>query len=370
MKKLKYIKLYEQMFNDTILYHGSPYLYEKFKQKLTFFSDNINFVKDYAEDKSSAMGLDQTPVIYECSINAKIFDATNPEHLSKLENVLPDTVKCYMTNFCFPHDFSKSDMLELLKGVDTVEPPEFANANIGDKVPDPSYKQDLFIIVDKDVNYIYTVLDRNMRHALDDATNFTYNKKYSDFFTEFKTYVKDLFKRTAPKKYIDTDKMCRYFFDIKEYNVYDSTATDEEYKKGVELYDDAVAKFNIAYAEENKKKWSLKPYKIKLTDTWRYFENDVITDLIRKLGYCGYKALENGHNTYGIFDPFKSVKIISIQYDGDKYDSISEIKEVTQLCNKIYQFDKKAYIPRWEVYKMWKDGLSIDEMIEKTMKKQ
>ena len=35
----------------------------------------------------------------------------------------------------------------------------------------------------------------------------------------------------------------------------------------------------------------------KLSDTWRFYENQTVSDIIQDLGYCGYVALEKNVNT-------------------------------------------------------------------------
>ena len=47
-----------------------------------------------------------------------------------------------------------------------------------------------------------------------------------------------------------------------------------------------------------------------LNSNWNYYENDVVADLIKKLGYDGYIALETKHNTYAVYEPNKTIKIL------------------------------------------------------------
>ena len=87
MKHLKYYKTFERILADFTLYHGSPYLFENFKNRTTYFSDNPKFAWEYADEKSFDAAMDAEPIIYKCKLNGEIFDATIDEHLQKLDKV-------------------------------------------------------------------------------------------------------------------------------------------------------------------------------------------------------------------------------------------------------------------------------------------
>ena len=65
---MKYLKDYDELLlerkTDKKLYHGSPYIFGKFKNNMTFFSDNKNFAHSYSETKSMDMGMDNDTNIY------------------------------------------------------------------------------------------------------------------------------------------------------------------------------------------------------------------------------------------------------------------------------------------------------------------
>jgi hypothetical protein len=73
------------------------------------------------------------------------------------------------------------------------------------------------------------------------------------------------------------------------------------------------ALLDLYIKEKRYKKWNLKPVVEKLDDTWRYFENETVSNLIKKLGYDGYVAKEKKYNTYLIFDPNKTITILKKQ---------------------------------------------------------
>ena len=68
--------------------------------------------------------------------------------------------------------------------------------------------------------------------------------------------------------------------------------------------------------EMNKSEWAIRPIEQPIDNTWTYMENDTVFNIIKDMGYDGYVAKEDGHNTYAIFDPTKSVKIIDIKRAG------------------------------------------------------
>jgi len=54
-----------------VFYHGSPYKFDKFKTKHTFFSTSFKFARDYAADKSFEQQLDLAPKVYDCYLRLK-----------------------------------------------------------------------------------------------------------------------------------------------------------------------------------------------------------------------------------------------------------------------------------------------------------
>jgi len=372
---MKYLKTFEKMMSNFTLYHGSPYLFSKFKNNITFFSDNSKFAYDYASEKSSDNELDQSPVIYTCKLNGKIFDANIEEHLKQLDDALPDKITCYMSNFCFPTDYKKQDILELLKGDDIIEPVDnIINAKIGDNVDDPYYKYDKLIVVDVDDDYVYTIDKKTFSYYLNGAESISYgdNKfgyEYRKYFEDFRNYIKSIFKGTDI--YRISDHLTGIFLDKKYHKTYlNIEITDEQYEKGVELYNIAKENMMKEYASKYKKSWNKKPKKIKLDDTWRYYENDSVSNTIEKLGFVGYVAKEKKHNTYAIFNPKETIVIESIYYEVGEFKNLEEISKYNRLMNELYKhYDSSFGYERYDVYNYYIKGMTLDEIISELDKK-
>jgi hypothetical protein len=373
MKHLKYYKTFERILADFTLYHGSPYLFEKFKNRTTYFSDNPNFAWEYADEKSFDATMDAEPIIYKCKLNGKIFDATIDEHLQKLNKVLPEKITCYMSNFCFPYDYTKKDILNLLKGDDVIEPIDYiANAKVGDEVPDPSYNADKLIVVRVDNENVYTIDKKNFSYYLNGASNIgtsgNFGYEYRKHFEDFRNYVKTVLKKSG--KYIDSDQMKFIFFNKQYQKIYNIDVTDEELTNGQNLYDIGYSATLKEYSDKYAKSWTKNPKPIKLDDTWRYYENDVVANEIKKLGFAGYVAREKKHNTYAIYNPEKTITIKSITYEGNEFNNIEEIKEYNKINNMLYNHYKSiSKYNRYDVFNFMKNGLTYDEMV-KTIDKQ
>lgn len=365
MRYLQYYKVFERVITNLKLYHGSPYLFESFKPKTTFFTDDRKFATDYSEDKSIASGLDSQTKIYECKLNARIFDANIPEHLSLLADKLPDKITCYMTNFAFPHDYDKETLLELLKGDDIVEPFEsMANAQIGDKIPDPTYKPDTLLVTNRDNDNVYAIHLRNFEYNVSGAASFSHSsfgQKYRNLFTSFREYVDVIMKRQ--KGYFDHEQKTTFFMAKDYHKIYKFDITDTEYQHGIELYNQCYSDMLKDYAKEYQKAYTIKPKKIKISDTWRFYENDTVTNEIKSLGFCGYIALEQNRNTYAIFNPHKSINIEFIYIGDMKFKDLLDIKGYYEIINELNNDIKR--VNSFDVYKLYKDGLSIEQMKEK-----
>jgi len=369
---MKYLKTFEKMMSNFVLYHGSPYLFSEFKNRITFFSDNPKFAWEYASEKSMDNEMDAEPIVYICKLNGEIFDANNGEHLQKLKNKLPDKVTCYMTNFCFPHDFTKDDILELLKGDDIIEPnPDILTAKIGDEIPDPSYPVDKFIVVRIDDDNVYTIDKKNFNYYLEGASSVSYGNhhfgyEYRKHFKEFIDYVKDVVKNKGVSIYNISDHLTGLFLSRKHQKAYGGfELTDEEYNKGVELFEIGKKDMMEDYSKTVEKPWNKKPKNIKLSNTWRYYENDSVSSSIKALGFSGYVAKEDNHNTYAIFNPKETINIESIRYEGNEFKNMDDINKYNILNNELYKHYKSSLdVDRFDVYKYMKQGLSLEQIID------
>lgn len=86
------------------LYHGTPHKFDKFNEKTTFFTQDKNFAENVASEQTDNIinkletetrpdGSAYYPEIMERYGKVNLFDGSNPEHLKKLENILPENVK-------------------------------------------------------------------------------------------------------------------------------------------------------------------------------------------------------------------------------------------------------------------------------------
>lgn len=348
MKYLKKYKLFEN-FKELILYHGGleggydeetgKNRFNRFKQfskKTAYFSTNPQFAIDYADTKSMDRGLDADRYLYTCKFRGNLFEYTNKEDMNKLIALMPEKVKVnHGTMWFFDHDFTKEEMIKKLQGIDIVEPIEkIANANIGDKVPDPTYESDKMLVVDKDDDFVYTIMESTYYDYLWSSAkgyneHWTKYTKFKDIFLEWRQAIVDWYNkvtgtnRTLPKYSAFSDFFNTYTYAKKGYSIdYVSYRNNdskliltEEDKKNIEnIWDKSVKKYqDIAFKELGRNKWTIKTIEVPNTDFWNYYENDTITNLIKKLGYDGYIALERNHKTYAIFEPHKNIEIIKIE---------------------------------------------------------
>jgi hypothetical protein len=89
------------------------------------------------------------------------------------------------------------------------------------------------------------------------------------------------------------------------------TLTQEQVDHIEKLHAEALKEFDEKIKDElHNTKWNRQTEELPMTDNWTYYENDVISDLIEKLGYDGYIALEDKVKTYAIYHPDETVEII------------------------------------------------------------
>ncbi len=338
MKYLLTYKLFESLVKLT-LFHGTPFNFKKFKNRTTYFSDDINFAHDYSNTKSMDGGLDADTKIATCEFNGNLFKSSDTEDMNKLIALLPDKVKVsHGTVWFMDHDFDKEEMIKRLKGIATIKPIDYiANANVGDEIPDPSYKSDLFMVVDKDEEYVYTIHKKTYFNYLRASSaghseHFRNECKYKDLFLPWRQAMVDVYnqctesKRTVPtygsmKDIIDTINHAKHntdsdgSFDFTIHNRYKPFKISKEQLDYIDnIYAKCLAEFDkVAKKELYVEKWNRKTIDEPMEDTWTYFENPTVSSLIQKLGYDGYVALEKKKNTYAIFEPDKTIKILSIK---------------------------------------------------------
>lgn len=75
------------------LFHGSPYRFKQFSQRLTFFSETREFASNYASQKSMDYAMDREPNLYEVEVLEDIFDILDDNDFEKFKNKLPEKTK-------------------------------------------------------------------------------------------------------------------------------------------------------------------------------------------------------------------------------------------------------------------------------------
>lgn len=353
-----------------ILYHGSPYFFQQFKPTITFFSETEKFARDYADTKSMDFALDATIKIYKVEAKTKLFDINNPNHEKQLIKLLPDKVSYTYNNFGFSAEISKDEIIMNMKGFDIVEPIKgIKDLGIGDSFPNPEYEREEILILHKDSNYIYGTY----KHRIDEEISSIFASLYSNERNRASIRTREAFKE--PIEYIkDYFKENKITFYSREHDIYIETMKflkleDVEFTK---LYNQSVQKlYKMYYDEGICRKYVLKPTKIELSDTWRYFENKTVTNAIKKLNYGGYVAKERRVNTYAIFNPQLDTKILEYNNNGNRFSSWEDymrFKEHDKYIASKYQ-KGDPWINSWEIYKLYKQGKTKEETAEILLKK-
>lgn len=340
---MKYIKIFENFkINETmrnielILYHGgldggSKYKkFDKFHDKTSFFADDPNFAKEYAEAKGFDDGEDADRVLYTCKFKGKLFNPNNESDFNKLLSKIDNKTTVHSGNFpIFSGEITREEMIKRLKGVKTIKPIEhIINANIGDIVNTETeiffknYINDM-IVVDKDKNNVYTInrenFDKKLHYGILGEHHLGWWLDYKDVFEPYRKALIEWANKTFDPKLVEKEK----FEGI--YNTYKSIKKSPQYYPSVKLHEKDVKKiediynkcYNIfkerIYKDEKRSKWNIKELNIEFNDNWNFFESN-ISNKIKELGYDGYMAKENFqgkiYNSYAIFRPDQTVDII------------------------------------------------------------
>ncbi len=295
-----YYTFLSEIKSDFLLYHGSLSDFNEFKNTTTFFSDEKKFALDYANRKSFESGLDSSPILYTCKVRGDIFDINDKSDYDKLYNNLSDENYIYNLFGMKSRSIDKDEFILNLKGFQTI--PAFGlDLNIGDTFPNPTYKPEIYKVAETDDDYIYAYLTKDY--------NYEYNKlvlkdkDLHNFIVQFMKSRKDAYYNDfAILSYIE-------MFENGGKSNYRQEPTKEEMDEFNRLY----SLFEVTLNEHMKKyyrKFTRKDKIVKLSDSWMYYENNNVDDILKKLGYCGYVATEKGFKTYAIFNPNKSVEII------------------------------------------------------------
>jgi hypothetical protein len=384
---MKYIKTFENINNiPMILYHGSPYKFKTFNHTTTFFSETKSFAVDYSDTKSFDYALDAEPNLYTVKVNGNIFDPTKKSDMNKLRKLLPPMVSYAYNNFGFKTEVPRDEILFNMSGKVKQKPYEPAvNAGVGEEFPDPYYNSDSYVVYKRDDDFVYAYNKKSLNYItsemFNDITEMRNSSSYRKYFKEIREFVDDYIKADNDKKNMYISHGIRQAYVIRFFN-----NDSDRYSYGVEkIPDDIVKKFNILYKKTMKdiiaeftskynKKFILKPRVVDLEDTWRYFENDTVHNNILKLGYDGYVAKEKNIKTYAIFDPGKTVDIISYEFPhGIKFDSWKDWEDYIAYDGYIAKhIDKDSLysMSRYEPYRLYKAGVSVEEAVNRINNKE
>jgi hypothetical protein len=325
---MKHLLLFEKFMKSKILYHGSLNRFKSFKPQTSYFTDDIRFADGYADMKAMDMEIDDSVIIYTVETTGDIFDINDKNDYDKLYNALPEKVTFGHRSMGFmTATVSKDEIMEYLTGYETVQPDEkVINLNIGDEFQSPTYHLDIDVVVKKDDDDDYVmVLDK--KTMMREISQLLSLRSYSDggVFKPLKDFIKKVLNDSFGGKYIDDGSkklLAEYlsggsatYIEDLVVKIQNIEEIRKEYKRLYNecyplLIDDRLGK---GYGT----KYVTKPTKVKLSENWTYYENKDVADTIKKLGYCGYRATERyggtTYNTFAIFDPNKSVKIINIK---------------------------------------------------------
>lgn len=352
--------------SEMVLYHGSPYLFKEFKPRNTFFSDTEDFAVDYADQKSFEGGLDAEPKLYKVKVNTNLFDINDPDDYAILASRLPETVKYAYNNFGFTTELPKQDMLLALKGFDKIEPYEPAvKAKVGDEIPDPHYAPEKFVVVKKDDNNAYAYAKKDYDRLVNNLTTEPLNLRgyYPD---DYRDLVKNFNKKVMEiAGWMSGSQLKGVVLDaVQDKGFKYSDVPNDKLKEIERLYNEAVKRVEDIMVNGKLKKFPIQSSIVEVGDTWRFYENEDVSELIRNMGYGGYVAKEKGVNTYLIFNPKDDVEIIEYEIPhGTSFSSWDDFLRYREYNKNIAErLPEKTYLNNsYVLYKMYKNGMTTDE---------
>jgi hypothetical protein len=376
-----YIKFNESLENRELFYHGSPYVFENFKGDVGYFTRDRKFAIEYSDQKSMDAGIDNHTNIYEVEIPKidHIFNLENKDHYKKLYDILPDQVEWSYNNFGFTTKTPKEDILYNMKGFDIIEPlDEVLNSNVGDTFPNPEYAREKYIVLKKDDNFAYCILEDRYERFTNSIMNYAYkssimtNSKLLDIFEESINYIKEYFNvvREERDSYVHDWLKAEYLNKFMG-NRYTYTETFEIPEKNMKefkaIYNKNLESAKELIIKEYSTAFTLVEKKVELSETWRYFENNHIHDALVKLGFIGYSAKEDGIITYAIFNPNENVNIVKYNLPMP-FDNFEEYRKFNKYRNEVYAYLKeiKSDARTWgsEIYDAFKDNIDKKEYEE------
>jgi len=308
-------KLNETVLNEEhkklILFHGTSKIFDKFKPGIAFFTDQARFAYDYANTKNFDNQDDSDIKIIKCEFEGNLFEINNKNELLKLYKALPDEIEVSDYTGIFSKKIAKKNIINSLLGYYIDYPDDkLKTLNVGDTY---KYDGDNCYVVNKtnlDISLINSDYIRDITDYMFGIGNYrpNYVTKYIYLYDDFINKGREIIKQKTQKNYVSD----RDVFDTYQTNYIYKELSDEEFNLLTQILKDTNKKVLIELAKDpdRVRKISLKPKKIKLRSNWNYFENQTIINAIKNLGFDGYRAVEDNTNTYAIFDPNKTIKIL------------------------------------------------------------
>lgn len=292
-------------------FHGTEERFKKFANRVTFFSRTPDFAASYAEDKAMYNQSDAAIYILECDISGiNFFNASNPKHLQKLANILPDEVRIHM--LYGSADLAKDELLEELQGIQTIYPIDekyWKGKHIGDSF---YYNGSNKTIIDITKDFLI-VMETKEINWIAEYSGTIDSSKYSRIGAKY-----EAFKDTIFKEYNEAQKKLANKYDDsygRGYFFLDATSEEKAYLDG--LYRKAINNL-IEYLKTaddfHRKKYTLKPLKLRSDTNYQMFES--IMEYILKAGFEGHISMESYNGvkdfTYAVYRPDK-VKILDME---------------------------------------------------------
>lgn len=303
---MKHLKLFEAYMALMTLYHGTPYEFDDFKQRMTFFSKTPTFARRYADTKSQDFQLDAQTRLLECEVEGNFFDIFNEADYKRLEAVMPDQVK---VNYMYQSAMvDKEELLRNLKGELTIKPKRDLLDNIHKLYDTTHFNGENVICLDFQPTSIKVYSYRSWEEYVSAAMTGSHTRgKNYNHLPAFKSYRE---ASIAALKEHDPSENWAYIAVSSRSKLIDMTMY--EFEKGRELIKNMIpaAKEELRQAilaDVDCDQYFTEPTVEPLESNWIFFENETVIQLVAELGYDGYVATE-GDVTYAIFDPTKSVK--------------------------------------------------------------
>ena len=266
------------------VYHGTPYDFNVEEMRgdssgIKYFSDNLNFARDYASQKSSDRGLDAYPKVLSVYIKGNLFDPQLEQDVNAIIPYLPKVITVY-NDFGMSAELNINKWKEMISGVYTEQPywskADLEGKKIGDALPEnDTYgrpeKYEIIRLTPDDVYYYHL--------------GFLYgviNGSYAFPWGSDEVRVKHYTKEEVANDLMDLD----WTSFMKKYKV--------TQLKG----------------RPNIMKRTRHPVTTNDNDVWRWLEGDGVFDAIQKASFNIVKMRERGQITYAVFSsaeiiPFK-----------------------------------------------------------------